>query len=354
MSFGDAIDAFDGFQRRHAWIGFPLAVRQKYSDDQGGYLAATITYYGFFSIFPLLLVLVTALGFVLRGHPHLQRTIVDSALGQFPVIGHDLRRRAFGGSGLALGLGIAAALGSGMGVFLAAENAMNQLWGVPFRHRPDFLRARLRALGLLLTLGVGALAATVLAGVGSVGASYGIAWKVASIALSTALDVGLFWLAMRLLTAREVGWACLRGGAIGAGVAYELLQLVGGYYVGHTLRHADTVYGTFGLVIGLLSWIYLAAHVTLLAAEANVVATRRLWPRSFSVLSEQPPTDADRRALRQRALVEERRTDLEVDVLFERERPSAPAPPAEPEGPSVVAPSAVPAPAPTQGRRGRG
>jgi uncharacterized BrkB/YihY/UPF0761 family membrane protein len=58
-------DAFDRFQRRHAWLGFPLAVRQKYGDDQGGYLAATITYYGFFSLFPLLLVFVTLLGYVL-------------------------------------------------------------------------------------------------------------------------------------------------------------------------------------------------------------------------------------------------------------------------------------------------
>jgi len=49
MGFRSGYDAFDRFQQRHAWLGFPLAVRQKYSDDQGGYLAATITYYAFFS-----------------------------------------------------------------------------------------------------------------------------------------------------------------------------------------------------------------------------------------------------------------------------------------------------------------
>lgn len=57
---------------------------QKYRDDQGGYWAATITYYGFFAIFPLVLVLTTVLGFVLQGHKHLERTIINSALGQFP------------------------------------------------------------------------------------------------------------------------------------------------------------------------------------------------------------------------------------------------------------------------------
>ena len=84
---------------------------QKYSDDQGGYLAATITYYGFFSLFPLLLVLTTLLGFVLRGHPHLQQSIVDSALAQFPVIGPELSTRLASRSALALGLGLAARSG---------------------------------------------------------------------------------------------------------------------------------------------------------------------------------------------------------------------------------------------------
>ena len=146
--------------------------------------------------------------------------------------------------------------------------------------------------------------------------SSALSWKIGSLALSTALNVGLFWLGFRALTAREVGWRQLRGGAIAAGVLYELLQTLGGYYVGHTLKDASNVYGTFGLVIGLLSWIYLSAHVTLLAAEGNVVATRRLWPRSFSLMIEQPATRADKRALTQRGKVEERRQDETVSIEF--------------------------------------
>jgi membrane protein len=314
--FGKRYSAFDRFQQRHRWLGFPLAVVQKYADDQGGYLAATITYYAFFAIFPLLLVLTTVLGFVLRGHRHLYQSIVDSALGQFPVIGPELRLHALHGSTLALGLGLAAALWAGMGVFLASQNAMNHLWGVPFKRRPDFLRARGRALLLLLLLGGGTLATTILAGLASFGASYGVAWKIGSIALSTTLNIGLFWVGFRMLTARDVSWRQLRGGAIGAGVLYEGLQTLGGYYVGHVLRNANNVYGTFALVIGLLSLIYLGAHITLLAAEANVVATRRLWPRSFSLMIEQPATRADKRALTQRGQIVERRQDETVSIDF--------------------------------------
>jgi inner membrane protein YhjD len=314
--FHAAYDRFDRFQRRRRVLGFLLAVRQKYSDDQGGYLAATVTYYGFFSIFPLLLVFVSVLGFALGSHSHLRSTLVHSAVGQFPVIGHDLKIGSLSGSVVALALGAAAALWSGMGVFLAAENAMDHLWGIPFRRRPDFVRKRVRALGLLGLLGTGVLVTTGLGGASTIGASYGLAWKVVAAAVSTLLNFGLFWVAFRLLTTHDVTWRCLRGGAAAAAIGYEGLQLVGGYYVGHVLKHANSTYGAFATVIGLLSWIYLAVHITLLAAEGNVVATRRLWPRSFSIVFEQPATEADERALTQRAQVEERRQDESVDVTF--------------------------------------
>jgi inner membrane protein YhjD len=275
------LERFDKFQQSRAWLGFPLAVFKKYADDQGGLLAAAVTYYAFFSVFPLLLVLVSALGYVLGGHPHLENQVLTSALGQFPVIGHDLRVHALSGSALALGLGIAVSLWAGMGVFVAAEKAMDDIWGVPRAERPGFVPGRLRALGLLVVLGTGVVAATVVGSVATAGTSYGIAWKTAAVVVSVLLDFGLFWVALRLLTARDVSWRMLRGGAVSAAIVYELLQLVGGYYVGHVLKDASNTYGTFALVIGLLSWIYLASHILLLVAEGNVVATKRLWPRSL-------------------------------------------------------------------------
>jgi len=317
MDFGAKLERFDRVQQRHRLLGFPLAVRQKYSDDQGGYLAATITYYGFFSLFPLLLVFTAILGYVLRGHPHLRDQIVGSVLGQFPVVGHDLKTGALKGNGVVLALGAVAALWSGMGVFLAAQNAFDQLWGVPMKQRPSFVRSRLRALLLLLALGAGVIATTGLGALGTVGASFGVGWKIGSVLLSVALNFVLFWVGFHLLTTANVGWRAHRGGAVFAAVAYEGLQLLGGYYVGHVLKSASNTYGTFGVVIGLLSWIYLAVHVTLLAAEGNVVATRRLWPRSLSIGGERPATDADKRGLEQRAKVEERRKDEEVDAEFE-------------------------------------
>ena len=130
MAPAKIVERIDRFQKRHTALGFPLAVRRKFSDDRGGYLAATISYYGFFSLFPLLLVLVTVLGYLLRGDPLLQHRIVGSAVGQLPVVGPEIRSHALGGNAIALAIGIAGAIWTGTGVLLAAQHAMSVVWGV--------------------------------------------------------------------------------------------------------------------------------------------------------------------------------------------------------------------------------
>jgi uncharacterized BrkB/YihY/UPF0761 family membrane protein len=134
--------------------------------------------------------------------------------------------------------------------------------------------------------------------------------------LSTLLAFGLFWIAFRSLTTADVKWKDTWLGAVVAAILYELLQTLGSYYVERVLQRASLLYGAFALVIGLLSWIYLGATLTLYAAEVNVVAFRRLWPRSFSTVVELPATSADERALTQRAQVEERRSDEQINVRW--------------------------------------
>ena len=91
----------DGFQQRHGWLGFPFAVSKKFGDDQGGNLAALLAYYGFFSLFPLLMAFVSILGLLLRGDPAMKRSIEHSALANFPVIGEQISRNVHSlGSGV--------------------------------------------------------------------------------------------------------------------------------------------------------------------------------------------------------------------------------------------------------------
>jgi YihY family inner membrane protein len=311
-----AVRGADRFHQRRRWLAFPYAVVKKFGDDEAGNLAALVAYYGFFSVFPLLLVFVTILGMVLRGNTGLQDSIVQSALAKFPVIGTQISNNihSLTGSGLALGVGIALSLWAGLGVVKVMQTAMNTVWNVPYRYRPNFLRSTIRALIMLVVLGVITVAS---AAAGSVGAaSHTWWWMVIGLIVSLVLNFVLFMLAFRILTTENVSWGDVRPGAIIGAVAWTVLQALGGYYVAHQLRGASDTYGTFATVIGLLAWIYLGAQVTLLAAEVNVVKKRRLWPRGIV----QPPlTEADEQALSDYAKQQERRPEERVDVTIEAE-----------------------------------
>ncbi len=309
----------DDYQQAHLALGFPLAVVKKFGDDQAGNLAALIAYYGFFSLFPLLLVLVTVLGFVLSGNPHLQHDILNSTFSQFPIIGDQLRTNihSLNGSGIALVIGIIGTLYGGLGICNAAQNALNQVWQVPMTERPGFLPRTLRSLLLLVVVGGGILVTTAVSGFGSGKGTIGIGLRIAAIVVSLVANFGLFVLAFRVLTVRDVAIRDLVPGAIIAAVAWQILQMVGGYYVTNTLKNASQVYGFFGIVIGLLAWIYLEAQIVLYAAEVNVVRAHKLYPRA---MFPPPTTEADRRAYDEYAQVQQRRPSEDIDVTFDERR----------------------------------
>ena len=146
---------------------------------------------------------------------------------------------------------------------------------------------------MLAILGTLNVLSTALAGfVGT--SAHGPAEDIGGIVLAFLVNLVLFGAAFRILTAAELDWGELWPGVILAAVFWQLLQHLGGFYVAHTLKHTQELYGFFALVLGLIAWLYLGAQLTILAAEVNVVRARRLWPRSF--LSP-PLLDADKRTL---------------------------------------------------------
>lgn len=316
----------DAYQRDHRWLGLPLAVVYKFADDQGGYLAALVTYYGFVSLFPLLLLLVTALGYLLQGNPGLQHRLVHSALADFPIVGPQLEHNihAYAGSGTAFAVGIVGTVYGGLGMTQAAQTVFNRIYGVPRNERPNPLTSRLRSLLLLLLLGVGVLLTTGLSalatGTQQYGAQLGTSLRLLAEVLAVLGNVGLFLAAFQLLTAQEVRLReVLYGGAIAA-LGWQVLQTVGTYYLSHTLKHSSEVYGVFGVVLGLIAWIYLEALVVVLCAELNVVWHRRLWPRALLTpfTDDVQLTDADEDAYASYARSERYKGFEHVDVSFDR------------------------------------
>jgi membrane protein len=302
-----AVQAADALQQRNAWLAVPVAVWKKFGDDQAGNLAALIAYYAFVAIFPLLLVLVTVLDLVLKNNPGLQRRLLNSTLSQYPVIGQQLGHIGpLHESWLALVVGLLGTFFGARGVATAIQNALNGVWEIPIARRPGFPWSWLRSFGLMVVIGLGLVFTTFLSTLASGGAARvlpGPGAKIAALVVSLVISVGVFWLGFRLGTAREIGWRQLRLGALIAGVIWQILQSVGGYFVSHQLAHASPIYGTFAVVIGLLAWLYLEAELTLYAVEINVVTALRLWPRS---IAPPPYTEQDRRAFQLYAQVEAR------------------------------------------------
>ncbi|MGI8761248.1 MAG: YihY/virulence factor BrkB family protein [Jatrophihabitantaceae bacterium] len=326
----------DGFQRRHPSVAFPLAVIYKYVDDSGGYLAALIAYYGFVSLFPLLLLLSTVLGFALAGDPGLQHQVLNSALRQFPVVGTQLGDPKRVGAGtVGLIVGILGSVYGGLGVAQAAQYAMNTAWRVPRNSRPNPFKARGRSLVLLGTAGLAVIGTTVLSTLGTSGAgSFGTGLKVVVLVASVALNAVVFVFAFRVATARDLSVHDVAPGAIAAAVIWQLLQSFGVIYVAHVVRHASDTNGVFALVLGLIAFLYLTATAVVLCVEANVVRVERLHPRSLLT----PFTDnvsltlGDRRAYSSQAEAQRMKGFEEVDVQFDQ--PEAPAPADDPVEPS--------------------
>lgn len=285
------LDRLDEYQKRHKSLALPVAVVRKFVEDQSTHLAAMIAFWALFSIFPLLLVLVTLLGFFV---PESLRGGVLSKVGtMFPLVDASAVQ-GLSGSWFALIFGLVTALWSGLRVVRIVQQAFNAVWELPYAARPKFTEQIRRGLGVLGTVGLGLVLSTLINGfiAGAAGVVH-LGWvaHLFGYLIPIALDVGLFVVAFRILTDRSVTTRDVLPGALLAGVLFWVLQSASSLVITTYLQHAQRTYGQFAIVITLLWWFYLQSLVTLLGAQLNVVLKERLYPRA---LTEAPETAADR------------------------------------------------------------
>lgn len=292
MEVKSTIERIDRAQQRHEKLAVAAATVKKYGEDQSGGLASMIAFWAFFSIFPLFLVLVTILDYVLPAHR--RADVLGRVASFFPLLDPS-SIGSLSGSWWPVVLGGLTALWSGMAVVRVSQQAFDEVWGIPHVHRPGLGEQVGRSILMLSTIGTGLVVATILSGyvTGSdTGIHLGWGGRLAGYLISLVLDVGLFVLAFRLLTKRSVGFRDVLPGALLAGGAFFVLQQLSSLIISHYLSGAQATYGTFATVITILWWFYLQAQITLLGAQLNVVLKERLYPRT---LIGDPETDADRR-----------------------------------------------------------
>lgn len=329
-----AIDAVDRFQRRHAVIGFPIAVLYKYFDDQGPYLGAIITYYAFIAIFPLLLISSSVLGFFLQDDPELSNRLLNTALSQFPIVGDQLGRpEGLQGSTTAIIVGSVAALYGALGLGQACQNAAHVAWSVPRNSRANPILMRLRSVLFLAIGGLGVLAVAVMTSVLANTEVFGSTFshdinryiRLGGFVLS----IGVFMCLFRLVSGSRATWLNVLPGSIATAALWQGLQLAGQTYVSRVINRASEMNSTFALVLGLLAFVFLAAMMAVLGLEINVVATRRLYPRALLTpfTDNVVLTDADQRAYASYAKSQRHKGFQSVTVRFDDQQGDEPAPP---------------------------
>ena len=241
MSAQPVRDAIDRWQQASPLTAVPCAVAKKFTDDGASRLAALIAYWGFFSIFPLLLAFASILGFLLEDNPDFQKDVLDSTVAQIPVIGEQLKRdvTSLKGSGVALAIGIVGAVWAGLGVTLALGRALDTVWAVRRVDRPDYVHSRLRGLAILVVIGTAQVLTTVVVTLARNGTIQPPAAGIASFAGSAAIDFLVFVTAFRVLTAADVTTRQVLPGAVLATISWVGLQTLGGLYVEHVVAQVE-------------------------------------------------------------------------------------------------------------------
>lgn len=311
-----AVERADQFQRRHRALGYPLGVVYKFIDDQGAYLAALITYYGFLSIFPLMLLLSSVLGFLTQHNPGLRQAVIDSVLHQIPVIGAELATpKGLQGSLPAVVTGSVIALYGGLGVAQALQHTSNTCWSVPRNARPNPILMRVRSAAVLLFLGV------TLISVGWLPRLWTPLNGTPGIVLNIVLGTGLFLLLMKMTTARGQGWRRLAPGAFLVSLVWQLFVYFAPQFTSAFLSRSSVTYGAFSTVLALLIATYILATAFVVGTEMNVVLDRHLYPRALMTqfTDDVDLTLADQQAYAAQSQMQRFKNYQYVDVVFDKD-----------------------------------
>ena len=284
----------DRFQREHGWVAFPYAVVRKYLDDDGPRHAALITYYGFLSLFPLLLLGVAVVSRVLATNENLRHSVIVAIVP--PALQPTMEGAAASlpTSPVAFVIGAVGLVYSATGVVFAAYRTVNHVAGVPYRSMPNPILTYLRVLAVVFLLLAGVLAGGGLAVAGAAVPRLD-AYDRTLAALGTGLaGFAVLLFGVRILLVRPTPLRALWRPAAGGGLLLTIVLHVGAPLLTRLVKNAGPVYGAFATVAGLFALLYLVSQALVVVAEITAVREAHLWPRA---LDSEHPTDADVRAL---------------------------------------------------------
>lgn len=269
-------DRVMAYRERSAVIDVGVDTLDGWRRHISGRNASTVAFFGFLSIFPLMLAATTILGFVLQGNEDLQQRILEGAFADIPVIGPQLADdpTSLDGSFVALVVGLVGALWSATKAFVGIQMAQDDVWEVDVDDRVGMPQQRAKALLGMVIIGGAQIGTLVIATIVNA-ADLPLGGRVLLVVATVAINIASLAAMFRFLTSAEPTWRDVWPGAIPAGVVYTVLQQFGPIIVKRITDNAESTYGTFALVLGLVTWLSLLAITSLMSAELNAALVRR-------------------------------------------------------------------------------
>jgi uncharacterized BrkB/YihY/UPF0761 family membrane protein len=302
----------DTWQRSHRAVALPFAVVKKAGDDRLNQYVVGLGWYGFVAIYPLLLVIITIFGFV--GEASLGHSIV-STLHQFPVVGSQFNpahSNELHGSVIGLVVGLIGLVYGAQGVTQTAQQALTEVWNVPRVDAPGFVPRLVRSLIGLVIIGASFLISAFLAAVANA-SGHPLYLRALVLGALVGANILMYLAAFRALTPSVIGTRPLLPGAILGGVGFTFFITLGSGLIEHQVRNSSATYGQFGIVIGLVGFLFLVAKISLYGAELNPVLSRHLWPRG---MRSGEPSNADNAVLAAISQAQSQQEDQAIGVDF--------------------------------------
>jgi membrane protein len=271
---------------RYFWLKHIVLAWNRFKDNNGNHFAAAITYFSFLALFPTLLLAAAVLGFVLRHNPDLQNDLLGKITSGLPggfgeTVKDSVKAAVRERTGIGV-VGLAGLLLTGLGWVGNLRAAINAVWGVE-PPKKNFIQSKAANLMVLVGLGLGIVISIGITVIGtsftdkilhSVGADdvpgvHNIV-KIAGILIAVLGDLVIFaWVLVGLPGASSPARVVFKG-ALLAAVGFEVLKVVGTYYIARITR-SPTV-GVFGSIIGVLVWIDLVSRFLLYSAAWTATA----------------------------------------------------------------------------------
>jgi membrane protein len=269
-------DRVMALRRHHASIDVVIDTLDGWRRHLTGRNAWVIAFFGFMSIFPLLLAATTILGWVLEGNEELQQRIIEGAFADIPILGPQLTAdpASLQGNLVALLIGLGGAIWASTRAFVAVQVAQDDVWDIPIDDRDGMPVQRGKALLAILFIGTTQIGSVVLSGAID-GAGFPIAGRLLLAAATVGINIATLLVMFRWLTAADLDWRDVWPGAVLAGVGFSVLQYFGTTLVGRFQANMSVTYGQFAFVLGLVTWLSLLSITALMCTEFNAALARR-------------------------------------------------------------------------------